>query len=65
VLAGFAQNALERNYCRPEMNDSKTLDIKAGRHPVIETLMPAEEEYVPNDVYMDDKDTADHHIDRT
>ncbi|MCI1640187.1 MAG: DNA mismatch repair protein MutS [Bacteroidales bacterium] len=55
VLAGFAQNALERNYCRPEMNDSKTLDIKAGRHPVIETLMPAEEEYVPNDVYMDDK----------
>ncbi len=53
VLAGFAEQALERHYCRPEMNDGKALDIKQGRHPVIETLMPAGEEYVPNDVYLD------------
>ena len=53
VLAGFAQQALERQYCRPELNDSKVLDIKQGRHPVIETLMPAGEEYVPNDVLLD------------
>ena len=53
VLAGFAEQATERGYCRPEMNDGKALDIKEGRHPVIETLMPAGEEYVPNDVYLD------------
>ena len=53
VLAGFAQQAEERHYCRPQMNDGKALDIKDGRHPVIETLMPAGEEYVPNDVYLD------------
>ena len=53
VLAGFAQQALEQHYCRPEMNEGKALDIRAGRHPVIETLMPPGEEYVPNDVYLD------------
>ena len=55
ILAGFAFGAMERHYCRPEMNDSFSLDIKAGRHPVIETLMPAGEEYVPNDVFLDDE----------
>ena len=53
VLAGFGQQALEHHYCRPQMNDGKALDIREGRHPVIETLMPAGEEYVPNDVYLD------------
>ena len=53
VLAGFAEQAAERHYCRPDMNDGKALDIKDGRHPVIETLMRAGEEYVPNDVYLD------------
>jgi DNA mismatch repair protein MutS len=53
VLAGFGQQALEHHYCRPEMNDGKALDIKEGRHPVIETLMPAGEEYIPNDVFLD------------
>ena len=53
VLAGFAQQALEHKYCRPELNDTKVLDIRQGRHPVIETLMPAGEEYVPNDVLLD------------
>ncbi|MBR1569194.1 MAG: DNA mismatch repair protein MutS [Bacteroidales bacterium] len=53
VLAGFAQQATDRNYCRPQMDDSLVLDIRAGRHPVIETLMPPGEQYVPNDVYLD------------
>ena len=55
VLAGFAEQAADRHYCRPEMDDSLSLDIKAGRHPVIETLMPTGEEYVPNDVFLDSK----------
>ena len=53
VLAGFAEQAVERHYCRPDMSDGKALDIREGRHPVIETLMPAGEEYVPNSVYLD------------
>ena len=55
VLAGFATQALERHYCRPEMNDGKAIDIRDGRHPVIETLMNPGEEYVPNDVYLDNE----------
>ncbi|MBR1706419.1 MAG: DNA mismatch repair protein MutS [Bacteroidales bacterium] len=53
VLTGFAEQASERHYCRPEMNDSLVLDIKKGRHPVIETLMAPGEEYVPNDIRLD------------
>ena len=52
VLAGFAELAVSNRYCRPEMNDSFSLDIKAGRHPVIETLMKPGEEYIPNDIKM-------------
>lgn len=55
VLAGFADLALSNNYCRPKMEDSDVLEVKAGRHPVIETLMPAGEEYVANDMYLDGK----------
>ena len=55
VLAGFAELALENRYCRPEVNSSLSLEIKAGRHPVIETLMRPGEEYVPNDVMLDNK----------
>lgn len=55
VLAGFARLAKDNRYCRPEMTGGLSLDIKAGRHPVIETLMPAGEEYVPNDIFLDNK----------
>ena len=55
VLSGFAELAVSNRYCRPEMNDGHAIDIKGGRHPVIETLMPAGEEFVPNDVFLDDK----------
>ena len=53
ILAGFAELASENRYCRPEIGDGLALDIKAGRHPVIETLMKPGEEYVPNDIYLD------------
>ena len=56
VLAGFAEQAVSRGYCRPVMDTSLELDIKDGRHPVIETLMAPGEEYVPNDVHLDAKD---------
>ena len=55
VLQGFAQQAADRNYCRPVVDKSSSLEIKAGRHPVIETLMAPGEEYVPNDISMDSK----------
>jgi DNA mismatch repair protein MutS len=55
VLQGFALQATERGYCRPQMDKSLSFDIKAGRHPVIETLMGPGEEYVPNDISMDSR----------
>ena len=55
VLSGFSALALERNYCRPHMNDGKVIDIRQGRHPVIETRMPAGEEFVPNDILLDNE----------
>ena len=55
VLSGFADLALSNNYCRPQMNDGKVIDIRQGRHPVIETMMQAGEEFVPNDIYLDNR----------
>ena len=55
VLAGFADLAVTNRYCRPQMDESKVIDIRQGRHPVIETMMQAGEEFVPNDIYLDDK----------
>ncbi len=55
VLSGFADLAVSNNYCRPQMNGSKVIDIKQGRHPVIETMMQAGEEFVPNDIYLDNE----------
>ena len=55
VLSGFAELAVSNRYCRPQMNGSKVVDIKQGRHPVIETMMQAGEEFVPNDIYIDNE----------
>lgn len=55
VLSGFAALAIEHDYCRPEINDGKVIDIRQGRHPVIETRMGPAEEFVPNDVYLDNE----------
>ena len=55
VLSGFADLAVSNRYCRPQINDSKVIDIRQGRHPVIETMMSAGEEFVPNDIYLDNE----------
>lgn len=52
-LAGFAQLAFENKYSRPSINDGLKIEIKQGRHPVLETMMPAGEEYVANDLMLD------------
>jgi DNA mismatch repair protein MutS len=52
-LLSFAYVARANRYHRPEINDSLIVDIKAGRHPVIEKQLPAGEAYVPNDIYLD------------
>ncbi|HLW15254.1 MAG TPA: DNA mismatch repair protein MutS [Flavobacteriaceae bacterium] len=52
-FAGFAELAMESSYIRPQLNDSYTIDIKGGRHPVIEKQLPIDEPYIANDVYLD------------
>ncbi len=52
-LLCFSNIARQYNYVRPDINDSYIIDIKDGRHPVIEQRMPIGEEYVPNSVYLD------------
>lgn len=54
-LFSFAKVAEANNYIRPIITHENVLDIKKGRHPVIEQRMPTGEEYIPNDVYLDDK----------
>ena len=55
VLVSFSVSAVKYKYVRPELNDSFVLDIKDGRHPVIEQQMKPGEPYIANDVYLDDK----------
>ena len=52
-LVSFADIALKFNYVRPTIDDSYVLDIKDGRHPVIEQMLPMGENYIANDVYLD------------
>ena len=52
-LLSFAAAASEHGYIRPLVDESEVLDIRQGRHPVIERQMPVGERYVPNDVYLD------------
>ncbi len=54
-LLSFSTLAIKNNYTKPEVNETDVIDIKNGRHPVIETQMPDDEKYVPNDVYLDNK----------
>lgn len=51
VLNSFAEVAVANRYCKPEVNDSDTLTIKAGRHPVVEKVLRGA--FVPNDAYLD------------
>lgn len=52
-LLSFAKIAQENKYIRPEISDTDILDIKGGRHPVIEKQLPIGESYIANDVFLD------------
>ncbi len=53
-LSSFAEIAIKNNYCRPGITEENLIDIKEGRHPVIEQQLPAGEDYIPNSVFLDD-----------
>ncbi len=52
-LLSFSEVALENDYCKPIINESFAIDIKSGRHPVIEKQLKSGEEYIANDVFLD------------
>ncbi len=52
-LLGFAKTAEEHRYIRPVIDDGDVIEIRQGRHPVIETELPIDEQYVPNDITLD------------
>ncbi|MDR1402662.1 MAG: DNA mismatch repair protein MutS [Tannerellaceae bacterium] len=54
-LLSFAKVALANKYIRPLVDDSDVIDVKSGRHPVIEKCLPTGESYIANDVYLDSK----------
>jgi DNA mismatch repair protein MutS len=54
-LLGFAKTAEENRYVRPVVDDSTELDIRQGRHPVIEQELPLGEQYIPNDIQLDNE----------
>ena len=55
VLRAFAEVAITNNYHRPVVDDSDVIDIREGRHPVIERQLPPGEQYVSNNVYLDNR----------
>ena len=55
-LQSFARIACEHRYVRPTLDEGKVIDIRDGRHPVIESLLAVGEEYIPNDVLLNDDD---------
>lgn len=55
-LTAFAEVAQENNYVQPEINDTLIIDVKDGRHPVIEQKLPVGESYIANDVFLDNED---------
>lgn len=55
-LLSFANTAIQNNYCRPQINDSLVIEVEEGRHPVIEKQMKLGENYVPNDIYLDNSE---------
>ncbi len=55
-LQSFARIACERHYVRPVLDEGKRIEIRQGRHPVIETTLSVGEEYIPNDIMLDDQE---------
>ncbi|MBT8487418.1 MAG: DNA mismatch repair protein MutS [Gemmatimonadetes bacterium] len=53
VVSTFARTAVHRRYVRPDIHTGFDLDIRAGRHPVVETMMPTED-FIPNDLVLDE-----------
>lgn len=53
TLISFSRVSEENHYVRPDVNDSEIIDIKQGRHPVIEKQLPVGEKYIANDLYLD------------
>src|ERR1035437_1837556 len=54
-LLSFTRTAQKNNYVRPHINEGKVIDIKSGRHPVIETQLAVGNEYIANDIYLDNE----------
>ncbi|MBR7103265.1 MAG: DNA mismatch repair protein MutS [Tidjanibacter sp.] len=52
-LHSFSVLASEKGYAKPDVTDDNSIEIRSGRHPVIESLLPVGEQYVPNDIYLD------------
>ena len=57
VAAGLSQLAISRKYCRPQIDESSFLTIHNGRHPVVEDLLPMGEDFIPNDLDLDNNET--------
>ncbi|MCB0648129.1 MAG: DNA mismatch repair protein MutS [Saprospiraceae bacterium] len=55
-LISFAKQASRNQYCKPLMNDGLDINIKSGRHPVIEQVLPIDQQYVPNDMHLSNDD---------
>ena len=55
VLSSFSLSAIKKNYCRTKFTKGTILQIKDGRHPVIESSLPPGENYIPNDLKLDNK----------
>jgi DNA mismatch repair protein MutS len=53
ILLSFSRTAEKHQYCKPILDDSNSLEIIEGRHPVIEQNLGYEEQYIPNDIYLD------------
>jgi DNA mismatch repair protein MutS len=56
VLMGFSRLSIERKYAEPEMTDGYELELIGCRHPVIEAQLPPDQNYIPNDIYLDNSD---------
>ncbi len=55
-LQSFAEVSFRNNYCKPAMADDQVIDIKKGRHPVVEKTLPPGEPFIPNDIHLENED---------
>ena len=62
VLLTFGELSKSNKYCRPKLTDKKNINIKDGRHPVVEQLIPSTERFIPNNLDMDIKKNQIHLI---